>query len=295
MKITRLDLDGTGSPLGLVAKILGVEKEIGIPVPIVELAHQLDVSEIQEINTEAFEGCLLTDAAKHVGGILVRAGQTKERRRFTIAHELGHFLIPFHKPTSEKGFVCDKSALRAWGGGAKSSSTKIEAEANLFAAAVLMPKPHLTKLIDARREPDIETVLAIHSAFEVSKEAATRAYVEHNDEVLAAIISRNNEVTSVYANVRFPRLTSRRGDRLPACVRLPDREGSRSNWRSSDSTMWLETQFGVRPPKLFEQSLRQSRGFATTLLWAEIQEDEIDEEENLTSKERMKARLAKRS
>jgi hypothetical protein len=43
VKVTRLDLDGTGSPMGLVTKILQTEKTLPIPVPIEELALQLDI------------------------------------------------------------------------------------------------------------------------------------------------------------------------------------------------------------------------------------------------------------
>jgi hypothetical protein len=46
MKVTRLDLDGTGSPVGLVTRILKIEKDLPIPVPIEELARQLDIEEI---------------------------------------------------------------------------------------------------------------------------------------------------------------------------------------------------------------------------------------------------------
>jgi hypothetical protein len=46
MKISRMDLADTGSPMGLVTKILSVEKDLPIPVPIEELAKQLDIEKI---------------------------------------------------------------------------------------------------------------------------------------------------------------------------------------------------------------------------------------------------------
>jgi hypothetical protein len=71
MKVTRLDLDGTGSPFGLVSKILKIESDLKIPVPIIELAQQLDIDRIETLETEAFEGGLLTDEGRSTGIILV--------------------------------------------------------------------------------------------------------------------------------------------------------------------------------------------------------------------------------
>lgn len=91
MEVTRLDLDGTGSPSGLVAKILKAEPNLKVPVPIDELAFQLDIESIKELETENFEGGLITDVNHTTGGILVRKNVDRRRRRYTIGHELGHF------------------------------------------------------------------------------------------------------------------------------------------------------------------------------------------------------------
>ena len=65
MKVTRLDLDGTGSPMGLVTRILKIEKHLPIPVPIEELARQLDIEEIAPLETQRFEGGLVTRPSSH--------------------------------------------------------------------------------------------------------------------------------------------------------------------------------------------------------------------------------------
>mgnify|MGYP003666521226 CR=1 FL=1 len=114
MKVTRLDLDGTGSPSGLVAKILKAEPELKPPIPIEKLALQLDIGEIGELATEGFEGGLLTDEVRSFGGILVKKGMQPQRRRFTIGHELGHFLLPFHKPAKAGQFLCSRDDMRQW-------------------------------------------------------------------------------------------------------------------------------------------------------------------------------------
>jgi hypothetical protein len=56
MNLTRMDLDGTGSPHGLVVKILQSVPDLPLPVPIEELARRLDIIEINDLETDAFEG-----------------------------------------------------------------------------------------------------------------------------------------------------------------------------------------------------------------------------------------------
>ena len=95
MKVTRLDLDGTGSPMGLVTRILKVEKDIQIPVPIEELAKQLDIEKIEPLETEAFEGGLLTDENRAAGIILVNKAAHDARRQIyyrTRAGPLSHYV-----------------------------------------------------------------------------------------------------------------------------------------------------------------------------------------------------------
>ena len=88
MKVGRIDLDGTGSPMGLVAKILKAEPDLTIPVPIEELSRQLDIAEIRDMTTDGFEGGLITDDARSSGFILVNRIARRGRRRFTIVGNL---------------------------------------------------------------------------------------------------------------------------------------------------------------------------------------------------------------
>ncbi len=49
------------------------------------------------------------------------------RKNFTLAHEIGHFLLPGHDQTE---LVCTKADIGNWGDGSK----EIEREADEFAA-----------------------------------------------------------------------------------------------------------------------------------------------------------------
>lgn len=96
--------------------------------------------------------------------IAVNAADSPSRQRFTIAHELGHYL--YHRSLIEDG-VDDDRAYRSTSAGMY-HNTKIgphqETEANRFAANLLMPT-HLIKSLKAR---GVVTTEALAKALGVS-------------------------------------------------------------------------------------------------------------------------------
>lgn len=286
--VSRLDLDGTYSPTGLVSKILKAKPNLKIPIPIEELCYELDIGEINELTTEGFEGGLLTDEARSFGGILVRKGVSEPRRRFTIAHELGHFLMAHHKPIQDGKFLCDRKAMLQWDIKDKNRLAKMEVEANQFAALLLMPPPYLRKLINSERFASLSTVLAIHQKFNVSKEAAARAYTEYSSETVAIIITKDQKYIGSYRNREFPWISLRRNDSIPACSKLFSYDGSGPS--RSDETQaeyWIDSQPGSKIPPMYEQVMHQARGFAMIQLKIlQQEEDDFDPEADMTAKQR---------
>lgn len=289
--VSRLDLDGTYSPNGLVAKILEVEPELEIPVPIEQLARLLDISEIQELQTDGFEGGLITDEARSFGAILVRKGVNERRRRFTIAHELAHFLIVHHRPRNpDEGFLCDRKAMQLWDTATKDAYYKMEAEANRFAALLLMPPPVLRQILSRQCYQSIATVLEIAEKFFVSKEAAARAYVEYSDNI-AVIICKDGKFIRSYRSRDFPWIALKRNDAIPQISDLHTLSvvGQQSTIDETPAEHWIDTERGQRIPKMYEHVMLQSKGFAMIQLRiVPQQDDDFDPLENMTSKERFR-------
>jgi hypothetical protein len=102
--------------------------------------------------------------------ILINASEHPRRSRFTIAHEIGHFLL--HKDiASQYGRIVDDAHYRS-----EQISDFRESEANRFAADLLMPWPQIKAHID---RPDITSVEQMADLFQVSKIAmAIRLGVE---------------------------------------------------------------------------------------------------------------------
>jgi IrrE N-terminal-like domain len=301
MKISRMDLDGTGSPDGLVMKILQVQPNLPVPVPIDELARALDITHFEALETTAFEGGLITDGGKSEGVILFNAAAHPHRRRFTIGHELGHFLMPTHVVPEQGRFLCSADDLRLQTAKEQDRRARMEVEANRFAARILMPKPALMLEMRKYKDPDLQHIPQLARRFDVSKEPAARAYAEFNEAAIAILVTKDGKVLRGYKSFQFPKLAQPFGHPVP--------KDSIYHWRTFELGVasdigqaapedWLETKWGVRPPALYEQFYPQQDGYGLLLLWAEIDSrddgDEDDEDDDRTSAQRLRHRLGSR-
>ena len=135
-------------PVDIADQVFKQNNWIDSAVPLEEIAKAAGIKDIQYAPLKSFEGTLLANDTKTEGVIVINSEARHERRRFTLGHELGHFMIPRHGHKMQ----CSKSDL------AMSTSVAIEAEANLFAAELLMPKRLLSKLSFFNEEPSIEGI-----------------------------------------------------------------------------------------------------------------------------------------
>jgi len=108
--------------------------------------------------------------------VLVNASDILTRRRFTMAHELGHHLL--HRPRIQSGML--RYDLSAEDGGHLSESAlkRIEEEADLFAAKMLMPEQWVRAwFAHQQREWDLSAGLAgsrLATLLLVSRQAAIK-------------------------------------------------------------------------------------------------------------------------
>jgi hypothetical protein len=100
-----------------------------LPVPVESIAEDLLGLSVEERELEV-SGMLLPAERR----ILVNAEESKQRQRFTIAHELGHWVCQCLEGTTAPVFCRDKDVSTA-------ADRALEREANVFAADLLMPEP----------------------------------------------------------------------------------------------------------------------------------------------------------
>src|SRR6266487_741282 len=191
MALSRMELDGkgAGSPEGLVTLILKAAPGLTVPIPIEGLARQLDIEDIQEFEADGFEGGLITDMARSRGLILTRNSRPF-RRRFTIGHELGHFLIPTHMPDAAGRFLCSREDMRLLSAAENDCRGRMEVEANRFSSLILMPPPLLRPYLKQRRDPDLGHMAQLAAKFEVSRQAMANAYAQYQGEILAFVFTK---------------------------------------------------------------------------------------------------------
>ena len=283
-KISRFDIADFASPEQIVEGIIRGVPDLPIPVPVDEIALMLDIISIEELETEGYEGGLLTDAEKSEGFILVKRTSSIQRRRFTIGHELGHFLCPFHKPRTGDQFLCSSEDMWLAFAHEEDRAARMEVEANRFAAILLMPLPHFRKDLRLHKEADIEHILALARRYDTSKEATARRYVEVQDEPCAIVVSQNGRILQFYKIEDFPYLDVKRGNPVPngsLTSKTNLARGVPSDPEEQDGSIWLSMPRRGRSPMIYEQVLPQSDGYRMTLLTLADDPEELDEEEDL--------------
>jgi Zn-dependent peptidase ImmA (M78 family) len=136
------------------------------PISVKDFAKKLGIMIFEENLPEDISG-ILDLRTKPI--IMINAGHYLNRKRFSTAHEIGHFIL--HQPTGS--IHVDKQTFYR---NARSSEglDEIEIEANNFAAELLMPTDLLTAELDQYGDlidSDEDVVYELAKKFEVSSTA----------------------------------------------------------------------------------------------------------------------------
>jgi Zn-dependent peptidase ImmA (M78 family) len=282
MKISRMDLADAGSPEKLMTLILKAAPDMPIPVPVEQLCKQLNIQEIQALDSEGFEGGLITDPERSSGIILVKDG-FRQRKRFTISHELGHFLIPHHMPDLPGRFLCSSADIHKLSAKENDRRGRMEVEANRFASLLLMPPPMLRRALNDCERPDLQHIPKLARYFDVSKEAMARAYAEYHEEAIAIVVTQHEKILRSYRNrLRFPFIQPQHGSSVPSGSIF--HQGHHELAVAGEMAeclpdLWIEVKRGERAPTLFEQVYPQRDGFALIMLHLVMPDEDEEAEE----------------
>lgn len=280
MNFSRIDLADCVTPEALLTTIHRLQGgAFPIPVPVEEWATRLDIIAIESLETEGFEGGLMMFEDRSSGTILVNRNNNRQRRRFTLGHELGHFLLPWHSPRHGQGFLCSKkdmAVFRARPGGDR--YLEMEAQANRFSAGLLMPAAPFRADLRSRKQFDVSHIVELAERYATSKEATARRCADMHDDPIAIVISQNGKILRAYSSKEFPRLAVRPGDQMPAAC-LTQRStlspGQSSSWGETPADLWLDRARG----SVCEQALGQKDGFRLTLVTFDPESDDPEEED----------------
>jgi Zn-dependent peptidase ImmA (M78 family) len=129
-----------------------------VPVDPVKIARTFGVR-VRDADLDANVSGALVKERGHDPVILLNTVDSSNRRRFTCAHELGHFVRRSDEP-EEYAYVDHRDEVAAQG------TDLNEIYANTFAAALLMPEAHVRRFHRAGMAP-----FEMAWRFDVSQEA----------------------------------------------------------------------------------------------------------------------------
>src|SRR5581483_8605180 len=117
------------------------------PIPIEEITKKMGVGLISYDMGEEVSGMLVLQNGN--GTIGYNSKHSKNRQRFTIAHELGHFVLHRDKENLfvDKDFLVKYRSSKSY----NSDEIRLEQQANAFAAALLMPKQFIMNYLTSEK------------------------------------------------------------------------------------------------------------------------------------------------
>jgi len=155
-----------------VNAILNSMKEISLPIKIEDIARSLGLKIMPYPLDNDVSGLLVIENGQGVIGY--NQTESRVRRRFTVAHELGHYVL--HRKHSD--LFVDKefkqaTLYRSVSSSSDKSKVEYEREANAFAAFILMPEALIRKELE-KTKIDLgseDGLKEIAKAFDVSSTA----------------------------------------------------------------------------------------------------------------------------
>ena len=164
------------------------------PVQVPDLAKEYTrhrfpddpVSLVAGDHLPTFDGALYkAPPGKKGWGIIYNQAITSPGRiNFTIAHELGHYFM--HRLCFPDGLECGQQDIVRW----DSEYRQIEAQANEFAASLLMPLDDFRRQINAKAKPTLDDLGGCAERYGVSLIAATLRWLQYTERRSVMVVSR---------------------------------------------------------------------------------------------------------
>lgn len=271
VKLELIEFADFTHPEEIVAEIFRQNPRMDLPVPLDEIAKAAGIVKIRHQPLESLEGGLVANAEKTEGAILINSRSLPlQRQRFTLGHELGHFMLPKHN--HRMGCLSRDLHMSSSNSGL-TDSQQVEVEANQFAAELLMPRQYFTTHSDCPQTPDCKAIAYLAERFDVSFKACVYRYQDLCRFPLGLVFSRNGEVTAVRRNkaLRFW-MQAGKGTALPDHLyQKIQAMTANSIYRQESATdLWFDTSRVTDPPdSVMEETFLQENGYATTFLWFE--------------------------
>jgi Zn-dependent peptidase ImmA (M78 family) len=262
------------------------EKIERLPIDLMQIARDLGIKVFAK-----------PASAKGVSGMLIRDGenyaiayathiQSEGFQRFSIAHELGHYLLTGHP---EHLLPDGKTSHESHGGFV--SSDPYELQADYFAAGLLMPNPLFSKAMKQLGE-GIAAVDALATLCRTSLTATAIRYVQCTNTASAMVMSSGNKIDYCFMSDEFKELPGltwiRKGELLAATTatyqfnRNPERIARGDRTEATASTQdW----FGSRRNMQMTEEIVGLGSYEKTLTILSLDDDGDEDEDEDSQRE----------
>lgn len=207
------------------------------------------------------EGMLVRVKGTAQGVIAVKSTMREEtRKRFTIAHELGHLLLPGHDDYG----VCSMEVIENWARDVKVR----EREANAFASELLMPLGLVMQMVKAQ-EPSFTVIERLAAAFHTSLTASAYRFATVTPYAVALVWSQAGQVRWAKRSEEFKEWLRWREavDARTFAADLVSGQSVPPGFHAVPADAWLESG-GADSTLLEESRLLPGYDAVLSLLWA---------------------------
>lgn len=143
---------------------------------------------VRDVDSTNFEGALITHRGRKRGIIAVkRSIRELGRRNFTIAHELGHYILPGHGMDE---CYCKSTEIESW---QKNAIRAQELDANSFASEILLPSNTVYPLLN-QKGLTLAFAKELSKQFTTSLTATLVKCAEVTEEICAVVCSVYGEI-----------------------------------------------------------------------------------------------------
>lgn len=251
------------SPAAQLASLLGQRFVRTTPPDLAALCKELGLR-VEEVPTRGFDGALIRSKTSQKGIVAIKASiREYSRKRFTIAHEIGHFVIPHHRLLKN---VCEERKIDSF----DSKLNRPEIEANEFAAELLLPSAVLTKRFNLK-EFSLSEISAVATDFQTSLTATVRSFLRLTSLPCAMVWSSDNQARWCARSDSFRFFLPLA--ELPAegsfAAKLFKGGNAPSGFAPVPPEVWLDREAAENVETLLEHSIYLTNYNAVlTLLWA---------------------------
>ena len=215
-----------------------------------------------EVPSVGFDGTLVRSKSAQKGVIGVRESIREHgRKRFTVAHEIGHFVIPKHRFLKN---VCEERIIDSY----RSTLNRAELEANQFAAEFLLPAPAVRTRFEG--EPSLARISSVAEEFETSLSATARRFIDLTEASVALLWQQDGKVEWFHKSDTFTYFLPL--EEIPSSKSMAGRlfagRAGGDDFDLVNPILWLSSRDAERVDVMLEHSVSLPNYEAVlTLLW----------------------------